>query len=92
MSDQEIIQEFTVQNAYGIHARPAAKFVKTASKYVSEVFVEKSGMRVSGKSIMGLLTIEGHQGSVLKVSAKGADAREAMDALGDLINRKFDEE
>lgn len=92
MTSEEISQEFTIQNAYGIHARPAAKFVKTASRFASEVFVEKSGMRVSGKSIMGLLTIEGHHGSVLKVCAKGEDAQAALEALGELINRKFDEE
>jgi phosphocarrier protein len=54
--------------------------------------VERNGVKVSGKSIMGLLTLEGHHGAVIKVSARGADAEAALTALGDLIARKFDED
>lgn len=92
MAETALVREFKIVNVYGIHARPAAKFVKTAARFAAEISVEKGGMKVSGKSIMGLLTLEGHQGSVLRVSARGPDAEAALQALGDLIARKFDED
>ncbi|MCX7010007.1 MAG: HPr family phosphocarrier protein [Kiritimatiellaeota bacterium] len=82
----------TIQNRFGIHARPAALFVKTANRFQSDISVEKDGQRVSGKSIIGLMTVEGHQGAVLKLTATGPDAREALDALEDLIQQKFFED
>jgi phosphocarrier protein len=85
-------RDLKVLNKFGIHARPAALFVKTAGKFRSTIEVEKEGVSVSGKSIMGLLTLEGHAGSVLRVSAEGEDAREALDALEDLVASKFNEE
>jgi len=81
-----------VLNSYGIHARPAAMFVKTANRYTSDIHVEHKGMRVSAKSIMGLLTIEGHQGAVLILEASGDDAIEALDALEELFVNKFNED
>ena len=81
-----------IRNQYGIHARPAALIVKTASRYLSEIFVEKDGNRVSGKSIMGLMTLEASRGSRLLFEADGPDAEEALDQLEQLVNRKFDEE
>lgn len=81
-----------IRNQYGIHARPAALFVKTASRYDAEVTVEKDGNVVSGKSIMGLMTLEASFGSVLKVTALGPDALAVLDELEQLINSKFDEE
>ena len=93
-SDTELVleREFTVQNEYGLHARPAALFVKTASAFTCDILVEKGGAVVSGKSIMGLLTIEGHQGAVLKITATGADAEAALAALNDIFDSKFGEE
>ena len=85
-------RDMKVMNAYGIHARPAAMFVKTANRFSSEITVEHKGMKVSAKSIMGLLTIEGHHGAVLKVDASGSDASEALDALEELFKTKFNEE
>lgn len=85
-------REFTILNQYGIHARPAALFVKTASAYDSDVFVEKDGTRVSGKSIMGLMTLEASKGSKIKVSAEGADAADLMKDIQALIEGKFDED
>lgn len=81
-----------VRNQYGIHARPAALFVKTANQYSSEVRVEHKGMEVSAKSIMGLLTIEGHCGAKLTVWAEGADAEEAVEAIQQLFEQKFFED
>ncbi|MBP7828496.1 MAG: HPr family phosphocarrier protein [Kiritimatiellae bacterium] len=85
-------REMTIVNKYGIHARPAALFVKTAGRFASEILVEKEGAAVSAKSIMGLLTIEGSFGSVLKLTATGPDAAEALDALQELIEKKFYED
>ncbi len=87
-----LTREFTILNKYGIHARPAALFVKTVSRFQSEVTVEREGMTASGKSIMGLLTLEGYQGAVLKIKAEGPDAGEALDAIGELIAKKFYED
>jgi phosphocarrier protein HPr len=87
-----IVREFVILNQYGIHARPAALFVKAASRYDSDIYVEKDGNRVSGKSIMGLMTLEASKGSKITVSAEGPDAEEAISELQSLIESKFDEE
>ena len=87
-----LTREVTIQNRFGIHARPAALFVKTANRFQSEISVEKDGQRVSGKSIIGLMTIEGYQGALLRLSANGPDATEALDALEDLVVQKFFED
>lgn len=87
-----VMREFTILNKFGIHARPAALFVKTVSRFQSEVTVEREGMTASGKSIMGLLTLEGYQGAVLKISATGPDADAALEAIGELIAKKFFED
>jgi phosphocarrier protein len=89
---ERVAREFRVLNRLGMHARPAALFVQTASRFASEITVEKDGVSVSGKSIMGLLTIEGHHGAVLRVVAEGRDAVEALAALATLIEKKFHEE
>lgn len=86
------MREMTIQNQYGIHARPAALFVKTAGKFQADITVEKGDMKVSGKSIMGLMTLEAGAGVKLKISADGADADQALDELQKLIDQKFYEE
>lgn len=91
MSTQTHSKEFVINNEYGLHARPAALFVKCVSEFDAEVMVEKDGMAVSGKSIMGLLTLEGHQGSSLMIEARGAQAVEVMAALTELIESNFGE-
>ena len=73
-----------------MHVRPAGLFAKTASKYDAEIEVEKDGNVVSGKSIMALMTLEAVCGSVLKISASGPQAEEALDELAALVARKFD--
>lgn len=87
-----LTRTFEILNQYGIHARPAALFVKTASRYDADVFVEKDGNRVSGKSIMGLMTLEASRGSKLVVTADGPDAEAVLDELEQLIDRRFDED
>ena len=83
-------REFTLINKYGLHVRPAGLFSKIASRYDADVQVEKDGNVVSGKSIMALMTLEATCGTVLKVSAAGAQAAEALDELEALVARKFD--
>ncbi len=88
-----MMREFKISNQYGIHARPAALFVKAASRFDAEINVEKDGNVVSGKSIMGLMTLEAGRGSVLRVTAEGEDGEEALDHLEDLVvKRRFDED
>jgi phosphocarrier protein HPr len=91
-AEDALVRELTILNRFGIHARPAALFVKTANQFKAEIMVEKDGAVVSGKSIMGLLTIEGSQGTILILRARGADARDALDALQALVEQKFYED
>lgn len=85
-------QEFTILNKLGIHARPAAQFVKTASKFKSEVRVEKDDEEVDGKSIMGLMMLAAGHGSIIIVKIDGPDEDQAMEAIASLIERKFEED
>src|SRR5512138_3737146 len=85
-------KDFMVANKLGIHARPAALFVKTANRFHSDIFVEKDGEKVNGKSIMGLMMLAAGPGSKLQVSAEGADAARALLELEALVKRKFDED
>ena len=85
-------RDFKVSNKLGMHARPAAMFVKTANRFSCEIFVEKDGEKVNGKSIMGLMMLAAGPGSKLTVHATGHDAPQALAELETLINRKFDEE
>lgn len=87
-----MVKEFEILNQYGIHARPAALFVKTASRYDSDVWVVKDDNKVSGKSIMGMMTLEASFGSKIRVIIEGADSAEAMAALETLILNKFYED
>jgi phosphocarrier protein HPr len=85
-------KDFRVSNKLGIHARPAAMFVKTANRFSCDIFVEKDGEKVNGKSIMGLMMLAAGPGSKLTVHANGHDASQALIEIETLINRKFDEE
>src|SRR5258705_8190473 len=85
-------KDFLVSNKLGIHARPAALFVKTANRFTCEIFVEKDGEKVNGKSIMGLMMLAAGPGSKLTVYAQGHDASQALAELDALLKRKFDED
>src|SRR4051794_29055570 len=87
-----LTKEFLVSNKLGIHARPSALFVKTANRFTCEIFVEKDGEKVNGKSIMGLMMLAAGPGSKLMVSAQGTDASQALAEIETLVKRKFDEE
>jgi len=81
-----------IRNQRGLHARAAAKFVKIAGGFNAQVRVIKGDMDVSGTSIMGLMMLAAGIGTDIELRASGAQAKEAMQALVDLIERKFDEE
>jgi phosphocarrier protein HPr len=85
-------KDFLIANKLGIHARPAAMFVKTANRFACDIFVEKDGEKVNGKSIMGMMMLAAGPGSTLTVHANGQDASQALAELETLIQRKFDEE
>ena len=87
-----VTRELTIINKLGVHARPAALFVKTANRYECEISVEKDGEKVNGKSIMGLMMLAAGPGSRLTVHAQGHDASQALAEIEGLIKRKFDEE
>lgn len=81
-----------VLNRYGIHARPAALLVKAASRHGCLVVLEKDGIKVNAKSIMGLLTLEGAHGSRMTIHAEGAGAAAAVADLAALFEQKFFED
>src|SRR5271154_3700037 len=85
-------KELTVVNKLGIHARPAAMFVKIANRFACDIFVEKDGEKINGKSIMGLMMLAAGPGSKLILHVKGADALTAIAEIEALVKRKFDEE
>jgi phosphocarrier protein len=89
---QAFSKELTVLNKQGIHARPAARFVKTANQFLSEIFVEKDGEKINGKSIIGLMMLAAGPGSKFTVHAKGSDAHLALAEIEALVKRKFDED
>ena len=84
-------KDFVVANRLGIHARVAAQIVKAAAQFESEVHISKSGVSVSGKSILDLMTLICPHGSTIQVTVEGPDAPEALDALASLFQTKFGE-
>ncbi|MFE9084549.1 HPr family phosphocarrier protein [Brevundimonas sp. NPDC003935] len=79
-------------NQRGLHARASAKFVKLASSFESEIRVTRDGVTVDARSIMGLLMLGAGIGCGVEIEAEGVDAAEALEALSDLVARKFDED
>ena len=82
----------TICNTRGLHARASAKFVKLASSFESEISVIRDGATVDARSIMGLLMLGAGNGSCIDITAEGPDAAEAIEALTDLVSRRFDED
>ncbi|HNZ58038.1 MAG TPA: HPr family phosphocarrier protein [Syntrophorhabdaceae bacterium] len=82
---------FIIKNRLGLHARPAATFVKKANKYKSNIWVEKDGTEVNGKSIMGLLMLACPLGSKIMLKVDGVDEQMAFEELGQLIDEGFQE-
>jgi phosphocarrier protein HPr len=88
---QAVDREFVVLNKLGIHARPAALFVRVANRFSCNIMVEKDGEKINGKSIMGLMMLAAGPGAKLLVSCEGEDCQAAIEAIEELIQRKFDE-
>jgi phosphocarrier protein HPr len=86
-----IQQEVTILNRAGIHARPASLIVKTASKFKSNVYLEKDGMKINAKSIMGIITLGASHKTKLILSADGPDEDEMMQAISHLFESRFEE-
>ena len=89
---QKVEKDIAIINRLGLHARPAAMFVRIASRYRSEVWVSKEGEEVNGKSIMGLMMLAAGKGSTLHLRCEGPDADKAVEELEGLINSKFNED
>jgi phosphocarrier protein HPr len=87
-----VTKEVTIQNRLGLHARPSAMFVKLCARFKSEIWVEKDGERVNGKSIMGLMMLAAGLGSRLRITCEGEDETNAMLEIEQLITRKFEED
>jgi len=86
-----IKDKVTIINKLGLHARAAAKFVATTSRFLSDVQISKNGQQVNGKSIMGVMMLAASQGSELELEINGEDEASARDAIVALINNRFDE-
>lgn len=86
-----IERKVRIQNRKGLHSRPAAEFVKLAGTFGAEIRLTKGDLQVNGKSIMGVLMLAAAQGTELVIQAKGSDARDAADALGELVESGFGE-
>jgi len=90
--DQKLEKEIAIINRLGLHARPAAMFVRIASRYRSEIWVAKGTEEVNGKSIMGLMMLAAGQGSTLRIRCEGPDADKALQEIEELIKARFNED
>lgn len=90
--DGTLCRAATIINSRGLHARAAAKFVKKAEEFAADVVVSNRGQEVSGRSIMGLMMLAASPGTTIEMRATGAEARAALEALGQLIDDKFHED
>jgi phosphocarrier protein len=86
-----ISRDIEIKNKLGLHARAAAKLVHTAARFQSDIKVRKGEEEVDGKSILGILLLAAGRGSIVTIRAEGDDENEAMNAIQELIDRKFDE-
>ncbi|MGI9227162.1 MAG: HPr family phosphocarrier protein [Gammaproteobacteria bacterium] len=85
-------KDLTIINKLGLHARAAAKLVALASNFQSDIFLEKEGKKVNGKSIMGVMMLAASKGSIVTVAVDGDDEHEALTSIEKLFNNYFDEE
>jgi len=85
-------KELTILNSSGLHARPAASLVKLASRFTSKIYLQKDGLEVNAKSIMGVMTLAAEKGSKILIIVDGKDEKEALKQLIKLIKNKFCEE
>ncbi len=92
MKNESVVKTFRIKNKLGLHARAASRFVEVTNRFDSDIFVKKDDQEVNGKSIMGILILAAACGVDITVKAQGKDAAVAVDALGALIDRGFDED
>ena len=85
-------KEVTIKNRAGIHARPAAMLVQTANEFSSNIYFEKDGDQVNGKSIMGIITLGAGYNTTLTIQAEGEDEEEAVNTIARLFETKFEED
>jgi phosphocarrier protein len=90
--EHELCEMVIIENKRGLHARAAAKFVRAVEAFQAEINVAKDGVRVSGRSIMGLMMLAAASGTELKLCASGPEAEAAIKTLADLVKRGFDED
>jgi phosphocarrier protein len=90
--DGALVRDLTITNKRGLHARASAKFVQTVETFTAEVEVTKDNQTVGGTSIMGLMMLAASPGTTIRVTARGPDAADALDAIALLVNSKFYEE
>jgi len=90
--EDKLSKEVTIQNRLGLHARPSAMFVKVCNRFKCDIWVEKDGEQVNGKSIMGLMMLAAGQGSKLLITCEGVDAEKALKEIEALVARRFDED
>lgn len=88
----EVSRDIEIINKLGMHARAAAKFVKLATRFDSNIDIQKGSRRVNAKSIMGVMMLAANKGSTITIHADGSDAEKSLDALEQLINNRFDED
>jgi phosphocarrier protein len=88
MTEKEVV----IRNRAGIHARPAALIVQTASKFSSKIFLEKEDERINGKSIMGIITLGASYNTPVKIIAEGDDEAQAVESIARLFENRFEEE
>ncbi len=92
MNDEGVqVRTVKIRNPMGLHARPAAEMVKLAGRFQAQITIEKEGLEVNGKSIMGVLMLAAEQGSEMTIRGEGPDAADAVDALVGLVDRGFEE-
>ena len=92
MSEENILRKkITIINKLGLHARASAKFVKTAGRFTAEIKIHYDGQIVDGKSIMGIMMLAASKGTELEITAEGDDATDAINAITELVNNRFDE-
>jgi len=91
-SQSKVSKELTIMNRLGLHARPSAMFVKICSRFKCDIWVEKDGEQVNGKSIMGLMMLAAGLGSTLRITCEGSDAEKALAEIEAIIQRRFDED
>ncbi len=91
-SNSKVEEKFRIVNSLGLHLRPARMLANLTNRFESDIFIKKDSEEVNGKSIMGIITLAAPKGALLKVTAMGADAQEAIEAIGKLIENKFGED